>query len=151
MHSWSVPATDLGGEVMVNSQAQSLLLESNKGRRALLTTRNFPVRPPEAGIHRHAGPAYGPARRGQGAPDAVSHGPRKGLVGRDSVRSLAHIPTWAASGPTGTLRSGALLGLAVFPVSSCRKAAGLTVMLHFWALRNKPLQEGCMWALPVGN
>lgn len=64
--------TDLAGEVMVNGQAQSLLLQSNEGRGALLATRNFPVGSPEAWIRRHGAPTYSPTGGGHGAPDALS-------------------------------------------------------------------------------
>lgn len=135
----SIALTDLPGEVMVNSQAQSLFLQGNQGRWALLTTRNFPVRHPKAGIRRHGSSTYGPASERHCTPDAVSYGSGEGHVRWGSVCSLAHIPTWVAPGSSGTLRSRALLGLAVFPFNTCRKAEGLTVMLHFWALRNKSL------------
>lgn len=125
----SIIVTDLAGEVMVNSQAQGLFLQSDKGRWALLATSNFPIGPPKAGIRRHgASSTYSP--KGHGCPDAVSYRSREGLVRRDIVCSLAHIPIWVAPGPSGTHGRGALLGLAVLP-------CGLKVMLHFCALRNK--------------
>lgn len=127
----------------MNSQAQGLFLEGNEGPRAPLAARNFPLGPP---VRRHGASAKGPATGGRGSPGAVSCGPREGLVARDSGRSLAHSPTRVASGPPGALRSGALC-----PVNTRRKAGGLAVMLHFCALRHKPSQEGCMWALAVGN
>lgn len=68
--------TDLAGEVMVHSQAQRLLLQSNKGCGALLTAPNFPVGPPRARTDRHAAPACG----GHGAPDALPQTSRQGLV-----------------------------------------------------------------------
>lgn len=127
----SMVVTDLAGEVMVNSQTQSLFLQSNQGRRALLTTRNFPVSPPKARIPRHRPSTYGPAAERHCTPDAVSYGSREGHVRRDSVCSLAHIPTWVAPGCSGPLGSRAPLGLALFPFNTCRKDGGLTVMLHF--------------------
>lgn len=117
---------------MMNSQTQSLLLQRNKGRRALLAPRNFPFRSPKARIHRHGAPTYSPTGGGHGAPDAVSQTPREGLVRRDSVRSLAHVPMWVASGSTAALRREAHpAGLAVSPVRARGEAGGLTVMLHF--------------------
>lgn len=115
---------------MVHSQAQGLLLESDEGRRALVTARNFPVGPPGARIRRHGAPARGPAAGAHGAPDALSQTPRQGLVRRDGVRSLAHLGLmWVASGPPAALRNRAQLGLP--PVHARREAAGLAVMLHF--------------------
>lgn len=145
MHSWAAAppnyraafVSDLAGEVMVDSQAQSLLLQSNKGRWALLATRHFSVGPPKAGTGRGWASVDGPTSKEHGTPDAVSHGRVEGLVGRGIVCSLAHIPMWVTRGPPSPLRSGALLGLVV---SSCRKADWRTVMLHFWwALWNKSL------------
>lgn len=96
---------------MVDGQAQRLLLQSHQGRRALLAARNFPLGSPRARTGRHADAA---ARRGHGAPEARPQ-TRQGLVGRDGVGSLAHIPVRVACG--ATLRSQA--------------RRGLTVMLHF--------------------
>lgn len=146
--SSSIVVTDLAGEVMVNSQAQSLFLQSNECRWTLLTARNFPLSPPKAGSPWHRPPADSP--RAERHPDAGSYGSREWYVGRDSVSSLPHIPLRVTPGPPGTLRSRAPFGLAVCAFS-CRKADGLTVMLQFWALRNKSLLGGCMWAPAVGN
>lgn len=110
--------TDLAGEVMVNRQAQRLFLQGNKGCRALLAARNFPLGSPQTRTGRHAAPACG----GRGAPDALPQTSRQGLVWRDGVRSLAHIPVRVSCG--ATLRSEAHRGVEVFP-------DGLTVMLHF--------------------
>lgn len=116
---------------MVDSQAQSLFLQSNKGRWALVTTRNFPLGPPSASVQSSTAKGH----------DAICYGSRERLVGGDSVCSLPHIPMWVALWRSGTLRSGALRGMAAatFPFSTCRKADGLTVMLHSWALRSKSL------------
>lgn len=117
----------------MDRQAQSLLLQGHQGRGALLATRNFPVGPPGARM------------RGHGAPHAVPGASREGLVRRDGVRSLAHIPMWVASGPSGPLRSGTLPGLTVPPGPTA--ADGLTVM-RVWALRGTSPGEGCREVLP---
>lgn len=121
---------------MVDSQTQSLLLQSNKSRGALLTARNFPIGPPSAGMQGQGrAPADCPTSKRH--PYAFSKRSWKGLVGRDLARSLAHIPLWVVPEPPGALGSGALLRLAPSPTAEGRKAAGVTVMLHFWALRNR--------------
>lgn len=117
---------------MVHGQTQSLLLERNQRRRALLAARNFALGSPERSARRHGATARRPTDGGHGAPDALPETPRERLVRRDGVGSLAHIPVRVAPCPAAALRSQAHLGLGVWPVSP-----GLTVMLRFCALKEQ--------------
>lgn len=119
---------------MVDGQTQSLLLQSNKSRGALVAGGNFPLGPPRAGMQRQGrAPPHRPASERH--PYPLPERPWQGLVGRDLARSLAHIPVRVApGGPPGALWSGALLRLAQCPAAERRKAAGVTVMLHCWVL-----------------
>lgn len=138
------PATDLAGELMVHSQTQGLFLQSNQGRWALLTTSNFPLRLPEAGAVRPGASAQSPGAEPHRRIDALPDGGAgEGAVGAEtsSLRSQGQVgirvtlPPASGAYRSGTLLVGLLSSLCCF--NAREKSSGLTVMLHFTALRDE--------------
>lgn len=115
---WDSSRTDLAGELLVDRQAQRLFLQTQQRGRTLFTPRNFPLGSPKPAQRRHRASTQSPGAVGHvrnALPCSVSG---QGLVGRDAVRSLAHIPKWVVS---GAFRSGTHRG-------------EVTGMLHFCVL-----------------